>query len=146
MTFGRLFVHMYLMMSGKAGPSRRHVESSSSWPKGRTQVGESSSAVNYSREKKDLYFYSFSIQSGIHEQSLGHEDYDVVDGFSGYLKAQGWLSAFTNLRPKVTMTLIAKFYHCTNRQSLTCVQRLVNGCQFILLADDVADYLSVSNE
>lgn len=56
---------------------------------------------------------------------MGLQDFDVVDEFLGCLEAQGWPSAFANPRPKVVMTLIAKFYQSMNQKSLTCVQILV---------------------
>lgn len=70
MAFNLLFVHTYLMMFGGAGPAKRNEESLSSRQKGRTQVGESSLAINYPREKNDLSFDSFTIRNGIQELSF----------------------------------------------------------------------------
>lgn len=72
---------MYLMMSGRARPSRRTDGSSSSRPKAKRQQGESSATANYPRDKKDLSFDSFIVQNAIHEQSLFHEDFGTMDGF-----------------------------------------------------------------
>lgn len=65
--------------------------------------------------KRKTYPLIVTIHTVIHEQSMEIKDFNVVDGFFGCLEAQGWLSAFTNIRPKVVMTLIAKFYHSMNR-------------------------------
>lgn len=78
---------MYLMMPGRAGPSRRNDGGSGSQLKCRSNDGESSLGVSYSRGKKDLTFDSFTFWSGIHEQSLELKDFNVVNGFLGCLEA-----------------------------------------------------------
>lgn len=88
---------------------------SSSWLKSRTNDGESSLGVSYPTGKKYLSFDSFTLQRGIHKQSLEPQDFDVVNGFLGYLEAQGWLSAFTDPKSEATITLIVEFYHSMNR-------------------------------
>lgn len=54
--------------------------------------------------------------------------------------------AFACPKLKVAMTLIAKFHHSMDRLSLTCVQGLVDGCQFRNFADDIAKFLGFTNE
>lgn len=82
-------------MSSGAGPSRRNDESSSSWLKGKRNGG-SSLGISYSRDQKDLSYDSFTIWSGIYEQSLELQDFDVDNDFLGFVEAQGWLLALTN--------------------------------------------------
>lgn len=92
-----------------------------------------------------LGFY-ITVLSGIHEKSLGLQVFYVVDGLLGWLEAQGWLSTFANLGLKVVMNLIAKCYHFMNWQSLTYVQKLVGGCQFRVLTDNITDFVGVLND
>lgn len=74
------------MMSGGGGPSERNDGGSGSLLKGVRNEGELSSGVSYLRDKKDLSYNGCTLQSGIHEQSLELQDFDV-DGFLGYLEA-----------------------------------------------------------
>lgn len=74
------------------------------------------------------------------------QDFDGLDGFLGFLDAQGWLSAFVHPELKVVITLIAKVYYSINWQSLTCVLDLVDGRQFKLSVNDVDEFLGVLNE
>lgn len=74
------------------------------------------------------------------------QDFDGLDGFLGFLDAQGWLLAFVHPELKVVITLIAKVYYSINWQSLTCVLDLVDGRQFKLSVNDVDEFLGVLNE
>lgn len=96
MAFGLMFVLMYLMMSGGVGSSQRNDGRSSSRPKSRRQQGELSLDANYPREKKDLFFDSFTVWNAIHEQSLNLKDFDLEDRFLEYIEAQGWFLVFPN--------------------------------------------------
>lgn len=115
MAFKLLFVLMHLIMLGGAWSSKMNDGDSSSWPKSKRNDGESSFGVSYPKGKKYLSFDSFTLQSGIHKQSLEPHDFDVANGGLGYLEAQGWLSAFTNPKPRAIITLIAEFYHSLNQ-------------------------------
>lgn len=83
MAFRLLFMIMYLMMSDGVESSQRNDSISSSRPKSKWNDGESGSCVSYSTHKSDLSFDRFTVRSGIHEQSLEHQEFDIFNGFLG---------------------------------------------------------------
>lgn len=95
-------------------PFQRNDGGSRSQLKGNKVDEESSLGANYLKTKKDLSFDNFIIQNGIYKQSLKLQDFDVIDGFLGFLDAQGWLSAFIHPELKVVITLIVIFYYSIN--------------------------------
>lgn len=51
----------------------------------------------------------FIVWNAIYEHAMIIDDYEVVNGFLGCLKAQFWLSVLASPEPNVSVTLIAEF-------------------------------------
>lgn len=109
------------MISGAAGPFDRDDGAFSSWPKGKKVGGGQSSAESYPNKKKNLSYDSIAVCNAIYKHAMVINDYEIVDGLLGCLEAQWWLSTFSCSKLKVTMTLIAEFYHSMDQSNLSYV-------------------------